>query len=77
MEYDPNFKKVEICQDIKNGSIEIERLIDFNGKYIIIKSLRADSIKYEDSGKLKNAILKEIYISPDLQNSKDYYVKEY
>ena len=76
MVIDPNYKKVKICEDIRDERIEIERSIEFNGKYIIIKSLSADDIRNNDSGKLKNAIMKEIYISSNLQNSK-VYVKEY
>ena len=71
MVIDPNFKKVKICEEIRDERIEIERSIDFNGKFIIIKSLFVNE-RLEDSVRFKNPILKEMYISPDFLNFEVY-----
>jgi hypothetical protein len=54
--------------------------MDFNGKFIVIKSLVAKDKNFNYFGGIKgefeNAILKEIYISADIENF-EVYEKEY
>jgi hypothetical protein len=64
-----DYKIVKICdENIKMRKRELSRQIDFDGKFIVVKSL---VIKFTDKRmqRWKSAELKEIYISPDFKNS--------
>ena len=64
-----DYKIVKICdENIKMRRRELSRLIDFDGKFIVVKSLVVEFID-ERMQKWKSAVLKEIYISPDFKNS--------
>jgi hypothetical protein len=64
-----DYKIVKICdENIEMRKRELSRLIDFDGKFIVVKSLIVEFID-ERLQKWKSAVLKEIYISPDFKNS--------
>ena len=72
-----NFKKIKISEEKRDEKItEISKSIDFNGNFLIIKSLllkeKLDHSK-EDFGEFE---FKEIYLSPDL-NQFEVHEKEY
>ena len=64
-----DYKIVKICdENIKMRKRELSRSIDFDGKFIVVKSLVVEFID-EGMQEWKSAVLKEIYISPDFENS--------